>query len=191
MELVRTFRIRMLFPNGLAYVGKETKAIDDVSCGAATADCVPYVIAGEKITLDGKELSYVKSGAKVSIGSDEWIIVGSEVDPFDGDYKLAGFFGYQSGSGAVVEGVSLAIATNGSLTVTRTAETGAKRLPKMVLGVDLWKDCVRPPAGGCSMKATYVLHGHSITITPAGEKARTLFFRRDGDVLQIGDDWYE
>lgn len=188
MELVQTYRLGVLFKNGLAYVGKEKNAIDDIACTSASDVCVAYSISGATITVGGETLAYAQSGTDVTIGSDKWTIV-TAPGSLDGDWSLAGFFGYQSGTGAIVEGVSLHIDA-GRIVVKRTAPPDARRLPKMVFGVELWPDCVRPPANGCTLETTYTLGKHTLSIEGAKGERKTFFLRHQGGELQIGDDWY-
>jgi hypothetical protein len=187
-ELQSSYETRLFFGAGLVYVGPDRNGIDDVTCGAPSKTCLPYTMGSGSITIGGTTVPYARSGREVTLGDQKWQYLPAE-KPAPGRFALAGYFGYQSGSGAVVDGVSLELAADGSFTASRTAPAGATRLPKQIFGVEFWSQCVRPPAGGCVLEGTYTLRSHSLEISARG-KSKKLFFRQEGAELQIGDDWY-
>lgn len=183
LELISVYRVRRFDPSGRAFVGRDADTIDEEACAAPIPErCAAYAASADGASLTLGDQSYAASldGGVLVLDGERWEPVAPIREAqLAGAYRLAGYYGYQSGVGPTVDGSSLTVGAG------RFSAARAKGAAVM-LAYEMWPDC----GSGCELQGRYTVGEHTLVVTSDAGVTERFFAWVTADRLQLGDDWY-
>ncbi len=169
------------FDNGFAYIGPPVADMQSVQCAEATKDqygnalCVPYVVEGSTIRIDGGEVQ------QLSRAGDGWMIGDKEYKPMTPlqPLSLSGSYTSRSCAQATCTHAQFVFTPDGRFSAS-SSNTYANTIADLFIGF----------GGAQEATGTYRIEGTAITLTIDGGGSGKLFFFVDGDTFQMADDRY-